>query len=217
MNGKIRVLGLCLPAVLAMSALAAIDATATVSGHFTHDALDGHAIVKGSGSGEHRLKLEVDGKTPTIECNVYSSEGTLSSATVTTIAVAPAFANCQTEGGSANSVTVDTNGCEFVYHSGGGSATFSLQCPAGEALVITDPSCEIVVPAQTVKGVTYGTAVSNPGNKHELTLSKSVTLSAQHEGGICVFLGTSHQLSITGSTTLAAFSTSGEQVNLTAT
>lgn len=215
MDRKLKALGLGLLAVMAVGAFAAANASATVSGHFTHDALGGHAIVKGSGNGEHRLKLEVDGRTPTIECNVYSSEGTLTSATVTTIAVEPAFANCQTEGGSANSVIVDTNGCEFVYHSGGG--TFSLQCPAGEELVITHPSCEVAMASQSTKGVTYGTAVSNPGNKHELTLSQSVTLTAQYEAGICVFLGTAHQLSITGSTTLAAFSTSGEQVNLTAT
>lgn len=216
MNEKLKFLGLGMLAVMAVSALAAISASASVSGHFTHDALGGHAAIKGAEGGEHRVKFEVDGKA--FECEVVSSEGTVSAATVTTIAVTPAYANCQTPGESANSILIDTNGCHFVYHSrSSGHATFSLECPSGD-LAITHPNCKVEVPSQTATGgVTYGTAVSNPGNKHELTLSMTVTLTAQYEGGICIFLGTGHQLSMTGSSTLAAFSTSGEQVNLTAT
>lgn len=218
MNGKLKALGLGMLAAWAITALAAMNASASVSGHFTHDALGGHAVIKGAEGGEHRVKFEVDGKT--FECNVASSEGTVSAGTVTTIAVTPAYANCQTPGESANSILIDTNGCHFVYHSrSSGHATFSLECPSGAELVVTHPNCKVDAPAQTASGgVIYGTAVSNPGNKHELTLATTLTLTAQYEGGICIFLGTGqHQLSMTGSSTLAAFSTSGEQVNLTAT
>jgi hypothetical protein len=215
MNGKQKTFGLVVLAALAMGAIATIGASASVSGHFTHDALGGHAVMKGSQGAEHKLWIERNEER--IECNVATSEGTVTAATVTTIAVEPAFSGCQTPGGVPDSVKVDTNGCDFVYHSASsGHATFGVEC-SGAELVITHPNCKIEVPSQTVSGVTYGTAVSNPGNKHELTVSTTVTLSAQHEAGICVFLGTAQQLKATGSTTLAAFSTAGEQVNLTAT
>lgn len=215
MNEKLKVAGFVLLAAMATGAVAAMNASATVSGHFTHDALGGHAVVKGAEGGEHKVKWEVDGKS--FECNVGAHEGTLSASTVTTVSVTPSYANCQTPGEAPNSILIDTNGCHFVYHStSSGHATFSVECPSGD-MVITHPGCKVEVPSQTVSGVAYGTATSNPGNKHELTLSTTLTLTTQYEGGICVFLGTGHQLSMTGSATLAAFSTSGEQVNLTAT
>lgn len=223
MNEKLKALGVATLTTLAIGAAVAVAASASVSGHFTHDALGAHATISGSEGGEHKVRFSSEGGTP-FECEEVHYEGTTTVTTATTLAVTPSYAGCHTEGAAAGTVVIDTNGCQIVYHSNANAsthsptahATMTLECPAGKAVVITHPNCAITLTSQTVKGVTY-TAVSSKSGKHELTLSKTLTLTSQYHSGICIFLGTGHQLSMNGSTTLAAFSTSGEQVNLTAT
>ncbi|HYP56553.1 MAG TPA: hypothetical protein VEQ41_09690 [Solirubrobacterales bacterium] len=225
MSMKLKVLGLGLIAAMAMGSFAVLNASASVSGHFTHDAAGGHAIIKGlEGPGTaHRVKFSTGG-TP-IECDEARYEGTVSSSTVTTLDVLPIYSKCHTEGAAAGSVVVDVRGCTFRFHSNSGAAphtpathaTTGLVCPAGvDGILVTHPNCTMRMPPQALSGVTYTTTVEN--NKHAITLNATVGgITAHYESGICIFLGTKQTGTMNGSATVWAENTAGERVNITAT
>jgi hypothetical protein len=215
MSIKLKALGLGLIAAMAMGSFAAINASATVSGHFTHDAVGGAATITGKESGTHRLKFSTGG-TP-IECDVAHYSGSVATATTTTIEVTPAYSKCHTEGGEPGSVVVDVNNCKFVFHSRTtGHATTGVKCAAGVSIVVTHPNCTMRMPTQALTGVTYGTITEN--GKHAITLNSTVSnITAHYEGGICIFLGTSQSATMIGSATVEGLAPGGGAVNITAT
>jgi hypothetical protein len=226
MSMKIRALGLGVLAVLAIGTTTSINASASVTGHFTHTASDGHATLTGTeGPGNvHRVRFSVDNGTH-IECNVAHYHGTVTVATVTTIDLTPTYSGCHTEGEAPGSITIDTNNCHLRFHSNSNAsthnpsehATLGYVCPAGVAgISITHPNCTIRMPTQPLKGVVYTTTEEN--SRHTLTVTMTVQgKTAHYESGICIFLGTTHSGATTGSFTLEAFNTAGERVHLTAT
>lgn len=224
MGTKIKALGLGVLATLAIGAMASIDASATVTGHFTHDAVGGHAILTGTeGPANHRVKFSIDNGTH-FECDATHYHGTVSTATFTTFQLTPTYSGCHTEGGVPGSITIDANNCHLKFYSNTGAstptptehATFDYLCPAGTGVVITHPNCTIKMPTQPLKGITYTTVTEN--SKHALTVDMTVQGKTVHyESGICVFLGTTHTGATTGSFTLKALNTPAEQVSLTAT
>jgi hypothetical protein len=218
MSIKLKALGLGLIAAMAMGSFAVVNASATVSGHFTQDS-GGTATITGKESfgTAHRLKFASDGGTP-IECDVAHYSGTVAAATVTTMEVVPAYSQCHTEKEAAGTVTVDVNKCSFVFHSGTGHATTGLKCPAGVAgILITHPNCTMRMPPQEkLSGVTY--TQTTEATKHTITLDATVSkITAHYEGGICIFLGTTHSATMTGSATVEGLNAGGTRVNVTAT
>jgi hypothetical protein len=216
MSIKLKALGLGVLAAMAMSAVGVLNASATVSGHFTHDAAGGAATITGKESGTHRLKFASDGGTP-IECDVAHYSGSVATATTTTIEVTPAYSKCHTEGGEPGSVVVDVNSCKFVFHSRTtGHATTGVKCATGVQIVVTHPNCTMRMPSQALTGVTYGTITEN--GKHAITLNSTVSgITAHYEAGICIFLGTTHSATMTGSATVEGLAPGGGAVNITAT
>ncbi len=216
MSIKLKALGLGLIAAMAIGSFAVMNASAAVSGHFTHDAAGGTATITGNEGGTHRLKFSSDNGTP-IECDVAHYSGTVSAATTTTLEVLPSYSQCHTEGAAPGTVTVDVNNCKFVFHSRtSGHATTGVNCPAGFNILVTHPNCTMRMPTQALSGVTYGTATE--GGKHTITLNATVGgITAHYEAGICIFLGTTHTATMNGSATVEGLDSLNNRVNITAT
>lgn len=231
MSLKLKVLGFGLLAVMATGALAAMNASASVTGHFTHDAATNHATVVGTENFHtvHSLSFQRTAPTGTnsgapIICTNASYHGLAPAKTVDVLQVTPTYSGCLTTGdGAHGSVVVHTNGCSYTFRSNSNAsihkptehATVTVDCPAGKAIVITHPNCEITVGPQALKGVTYTTTLEG---KHSLTVNVTVShIAGQFHGGLCVFLGTSQIFDMNGAVTVKGFDTAGNQVNITAT
>ncbi|HEX8689016.1 MAG TPA: hypothetical protein VF729_02110 [Solirubrobacterales bacterium] len=219
MSTKFKALSLGLLALLATAGFAVVNASATVSGHFEHDAATNHATIVGQETvSPHDLVFtdEVSGSAFTCEHATY--HGTAPAKTVTSVTVTPTYKTCKTVGGAHGAVTVHVNGCGFTLESHGANThgTVHVECPAGKAIEITHPNCTITVPAQTLNGMTYTQKTEN--GKHTLTVDVTVKqITGHYHGGICIFLGTVRKFSMTGALTVEAQNTAGERVNVTHT
>ena len=222
MSIKLKALGLGVLAVLAMSAFAAMSATAETGGHFTSEVH--HTTIVGSENTTHTTLFSVDGGTQ-IKCLETSYHGTTDETTETEVTITPTYKTCTTVGASHHTVTVHTNKCDFLFKVGKSAPTqdntVEVACSGAPAYFeITHPNCTIRVPAQSAAtglqgGVAYTTITKN--NKHALTADVTVSeIAAHYEGGICVFLGTNHKATMNGSVTLEGRS-GANPVNITAT
>jgi hypothetical protein len=230
MNLRIKALGLGLLAVMATSAFAAMNAGASIGGHLTNDALNGHVLVTGTAStgSTHGLMFVKEGSNPEAEnsCHMASYTGTINAATVQSVTITPEWNNCTTgTTGAGDPFPVHENGCVLTFTSGKTEQTHhtaAVVCPAGKAIEITHLNCTIKIAPQTLGGggskggIVYTTTVEN--NKHALTLDLTVKeITAHYEAGICVFLGTTQKSEVKGSITVRATSTESNVVNITET
>lgn len=219
MSFKLRALGIGLLVSLAVGAVAVINAAATTGGHFVSDVE--HTIIKGSSNATHFGVLSFHGSEGELVCDESSSEATATSSTVTQLDGSPKLAKCHTKG-SANAVTVDLNGCvERVTIAPGNpetteQTTADYACPPGAAIVITHPNCTVTIPQQTGVGSGTYTRITDNG-KYAITTQGSSEFTAEFHGGICIFLGTTHKGTSTGSAIVRGYNTLGEQVNITST
>lgn len=221
MSIKLKALGLGLLAAMAMSAVAVMNAGAETGGHFVSSASHTNLIGEESGT-NHRVKFASDGGTP-IECTKATYTGTMSGSTATEVSIKPHYTECRTEDAPVNEhkVVVHMNGCEYNFTVGQnpeGHNTVHLVCPTGvSGATITHPNCTMRMPAQTpADGVAYTSDTSGPA--HAITADVTATgITAHYEGGICVFLGTKHTATMTGSVTLRGEDTNGNPASITAT
>lgn len=220
MSMKLKTLGLAALATMAIGAFAAMNAGATVSGHFTTVAE--HTFVTGfhAKNSEHELHFVSESGASKIGCDVATYSGTNQNSvkTATELTITPGWDKCYTTpkpGESAEAPwPVHENGCTLVFKSRqapeANDATVTVACPAGNAIKITHPSCEITVHPQTVggspgNGVTYTN--KNDGNAW-ITMDVKVSLASTYHNGICVFLGTNHTSIMEGSVTILGYSNS---------
>jgi hypothetical protein len=223
MSLKLKILGMGLLAVMATSAFAAMNASATVGGHFINDAPNGHAIITGTevAGTLHIVRLQKEGGSAeeTTQCHSSSYTGTVNAATVQSVTITPNWSSCTTGGSGGTSFEVHENGCSLTFTSGKTGQTHhtvDVVCPVGKSIEMTHPNCTTIFPAQTVRGVTYPTTVEN--NKHALTMNVTVgSITSHYETGICIFLGTTHKWEMKGSVTVKATNTEGNPVNITET
>lgn len=217
MSGKFRSLGLGLLATMAVSAIAAIGASAEVTGHFIVEGGDANLV--GSENAAHNSQFSFDGGTP-VECLNDTYEGFAGSETLAGFTLTPKYPTCKTAGTETHNVTITMNGCRYTFKSTTGThATFWILCPTGKAIEIHHPNCTITIPEENnlhLTGVTYTTSVENA--KHAFTVDLTVeNITAHYHGGVCIFLGTSHKGALKGSFTLKAVDTDGKPVHITNT
>jgi uncharacterized membrane protein len=193
---NIKVLGLALVAVFAMTAVAASAASAQ-QGYFTAD---------GSATGDG---VDIAGKNQltafgnTVECpestyDVESTSGGLVASGSTTFTVTPAYNNSKCNSGGLKA-TVNMNGCDFVFHIGettGGGETYGvtadLKCPAGKTVDIEaflSASNENIKACTITFGETGNQGLSGPHltNKTGGKVELSGTATGVHatESGLC--------------------------------
>ena len=218
MSLKFKAVVLTALAAMVVAGFSAINASATVSGHFTHDGAGGHAIVNQTSvaGSTHQFKFQIDNAAPLL-CESFTAFGTVSSGTVQTVEGVTEFKGCHTEGEAPGTLAIHTNGCVGTGTSNTtGAITSDLVCPAGKSITVTHPNCTITAPAQNnISGFTATTTTVE--GKHAITLDANVQYTVHYEAGICVFLGTKHTMFITGSTIIRGKDTVGNYINITST
>lgn len=147
---KLKTLGLCLGAVLAIGAVGASASSAAPQFHFEAE----HTIITGQQTTANAFVFDVG----EVKCGVAQFAGTSAVFTTTTITLTPTFDNCLLD--EEEEVTFTHNGCSFVFHLGANTehltGTMSIECPANEVIEIDAPECTITVPPQGGLGtVTY--------------------------------------------------------------
>jgi hypothetical protein len=137
----LKVLGLALVALLAMSALAS-----TASAQFESEAENTNLTV----SSNQMQKFAPSEGSTAVECTTIKVTGTQSGKDNTTVTITPAYSNCETFLGAATSV--NTNGCKYVFHLAKGSTTGTadVECETGKVIEITVGSiCKYTIGTQT--------------------------------------------------------------------
>lgn len=217
MSLKLKGLGLALLAATAISAFGAMNASATVTGHFTHDGPEEHALVNQRSAEESVHQFHFTINNIVLECKEFVATGTVTKATVTQVDGSTEFIGCHTEGQEPGSVVVQTNGCFGRGTSNStGAITSDLVCPAGKTVTVAHPNCTMSVPPQSgMSGFTVFTTTVD--GKHAITLGANVKYTLHYESGFCIFLGTTHTFSITGSTIIRGTSKTGNYINITST
>jgi hypothetical protein len=219
MSKKQKLAGVALLASMAMGAFAALDAPAKTGGHFVSS--EGHTVLRLSVLPPvDALRIKMDGEASEIECGVVQGSGTLTASTASEVELTTENSECRTPGTEAG-WTLDRNECVLRLKAASGEPatteqTSELACPEGKALSSTHQNCTFTIPSQkSLGGLTY-TRIFVDG-KHAITMDVNITYAAQYHGGICVFLGTNHTATFTGSTILKGLNTSNEPIAITAT
>jgi archaellum component FlaF (FlaF/FlaG flagellin family) len=145
---NIKILGLALVAVLAMSAVAVGSASA---GEFTGSSYP----AEGEGGQTTPHKFTVQGQA--VECSTASFSGSLAAASEQ-IKITPVYEGCKAFG--FLSATVDMNGCYYTFTADGektGTHTrhgsVHIICPgATKSITVTASTCTVHIPEQTPTG-----------------------------------------------------------------
>jgi hypothetical protein len=141
MTRNIKVLGLALVALLAMSALAS-----TASAQFESEAESTNLTV--SFSSMQKIAPSEGGVA--FECNTIKTTGTQTGKANTTITISPSFSNCENFVGASTTVTM--NGCKFVFHAAKGSTTgtMDIECETSKVIELEAGNiCRYTIGTQT--------------------------------------------------------------------
>jgi hypothetical protein len=222
MSLKLKALGLSLIAVMAVSAVAVMNASANGEGHFvstgnTHTLIEGHVGQAGSA---HTLHLTMHGFSGEIGCTTQTHTATTTTETVSSITVTPTYTGCTTTS-NGEKVEVTVNGCTYTFTVAKSTVdtteqTAHLLCPAGQRIEVHHPNCTVTInPQTTTTGLTYTTKLSAT-NKHEITMDVNIQFDIERHG-VCGIFGTSGKGTLKGSVTVTGKNTNNEQVHVTAT
>ena len=183
---NLKVLGLAIAAVMAMSAMMASAASAVPQ--FTASAYP--ATVTGSNTKGSEVFTTEGGK---VECDSHFVSHSLSGAS-STLTVTPTYTNCEAWGLPA---TVQTEGCTYVLHatekvsSGVYNNHVDIVCPSGKSIKITTTICIVEVKGQngltTVKTTNSGGSVTVEPNV------SSVAYTVTADRWACPFGGTGNK------------------------
>jgi hypothetical protein len=172
MMRNLKILGLALVAVFAMSSVAASMAAAD---QFTAEAYPTVLTGKTDPGAAADLFTTTTGN---VNCKSSTYTGTVSAAT-TTVSMLPSYAECTAFGFPA---VIDVNGCTYLFHVMGGSSTegdVDLECTGGNQVTVTaigagTTKCTVHVGSQaditgTVKYINTGS-----GTTREVTLEVDI-------------------------------------------
>jgi hypothetical protein len=227
MSLKLKVLGLGLLAVLAMSALA--NASVKTGGHFV--STEEHTILEGVDEPEKTTKLIDHHAGKTIECKKDPTyTGTISSATktATQIDITPNYETAKECVSSGFVAHVEMTGCVYRFTvapiPAAEDSTVHLACEAGKEphvrITTAFGTCNVTFTAGTYTGVVLKNLL-HP-TKHAVTAEVTISgIHAIYTGGafVCgVAEGTtSTTATLVGSAIITGFNTAGGQVSITAT
>lgn len=210
---KFKAFGLALLAIGAMSAIAAQGAMAVTNHSFESEQVV--TVLTGESTNVHRF---VATNRP-IRCNTATFTGTTKEKVADEVTVHPKYSGDCTVEGTGVSVTVDTDGCNYVFDSDttpngeAEDAPVEIECEEGHEITVTAPGCTIHVPPQKVHGVSF--ANEGSGETADLVVTATVTgiTYTVTELGFCFLLGlgegTHHDGTYTGTATVKGFEDEG--------
>jgi hypothetical protein len=179
MNRKLKVLGLALVAVFAMSAMVASAAQGKTPGTLTTFPTTATTSIHGTQATPHAFKLTsqfINGEPATTTCNIAkftSPAGSSVTDGATTVTLVPEYKECKTSGFNA---TVTVENCHYSVHLGtntggalGTHAVITLDnvAPGTCIIKITLLTCEVQVKAQEFA---TGNILTNSGTEKEMDL-----------------------------------------------
>ncbi len=224
MRHKLKISSLSLLAVVAVSAVAALNAAANGEGHFVTNLT--HADIDGGVGSFHKLHYVEHGFAGEIGCKntTYRATAISGTKTVTELIFTPAYGECfTTPDGAPGSVAIHVNGCTYKFTVAKGTTdnteqTIHLQCPPGAALRITHPNCTITIHPQIINtGITYTKKVDPTSGKHIITLDANGQYTTTRHN-LCQLFGTNGTGTLKGQLLILAYEpNSAKLVNLTAT
>jgi hypothetical protein len=137
-------------AVLVAIAAMTMGAAGAQAANFTAASYPAFTSAEPSSAGTPTFVFE-GGKTA--QCEAFGLGGEISKATAE-LKLGLGVTGCTNFGAAG---TIETNGCEFVFRPGTGSAdkfsgTFDITCPVGKKIVVTGSTCEVQIGAQTGRG-----------------------------------------------------------------
>jgi len=159
---RIRLIGLTVAAVCALSALLASSAFATLP-EFRAETYP--VVEKSNSTNIHGFSIAGGAVVSLCETATFNTgeEGAPNpTKESTTIEVHPKYSNCFISIGAGNSAaTVNSEGCNYVLTAKSPGTTgglVSVKCAVGKAITVTDntiPACKTKVTTQALKGVSY--------------------------------------------------------------
>ncbi len=194
MTRNLKVLGLALVAVFAMSAVAASAASANQ--WMTAGNVNAKIIADQVAEEQHVFKVE--GASTEVKCKTAHFEGAEEiSSPATTVDVTPSYSNCNAFLGL--SATVTNQGCHYKLHIGSttGTATWymtplTLICTGSNKIVIEAGTCKASVGGEQTfeNGVEYMNNGGSP-EKGLLTANLSgIKVNKEKDGFLCPLSGT---------------------------
>lgn len=176
MTRKLKMLGTCLVAVFALSAVVASAASAD---NFTSAKYP--AVITGVQEGINEFTTTDSG----VECEVAKFTSNSVAAASTTLTLTPVYEKCLI--GGLIPAIVDMNGCDYLFHLIGATTNVSADvvCPAGKVVDITVPSTGCTITIGSQNGLT-NIVVSNasPSVKAAVKVTKIIyTQTAPCPGG----------------------------------
>jgi hypothetical protein len=171
MMRNLKVLGIALVAVFAMSAIAASMASADdLTSETSPVTLTGNQIAE-----NNNVLSTTSG---TVKCKVASYTGASITTPTTTVTITPKYTECNVLGFLSHE-PIDMNGCDYLLHLGSGAtattATADVVCPVGKEITATAISvgtlkCTIHIPPQTGLSKIEVTNLGAAGSTRELEL-----------------------------------------------
>jgi hypothetical protein len=171
MSRNIKVLGLALVAMLAMSAVVASAASATA---FSFKAEKVPTQLTGKQHNGNDIFTTDAGK---VECTEATYAGEQKVTPTNEVLVTPTYSGC-TAFGFANT-PIDVNGCQYRFttvtkESGNFEGSADIVCPAGKVIEVTAFGCTVTIGSQTgLKKVTYTNV--GAGTTREVTVDVNLT------------------------------------------
>lgn len=174
MKLNIKVLGL---AVVAVFALTAVGASAASAAEF-HSQAESTSLT-GTQTGNHVFNAA----GAKITCKKASFTGTQTGKNATSVTMGATYGECSF---LFFSVSVNMNGCSYVFHANGQTDVVGEAC---KGITYEGAGCKVVVPAQTgLNSVSY--ANSGTGSTESINVSPNVTGIKYTSSGLCPENGT---------------------------
>lgn len=176
MNRNLKVFGIALIAIFAMSVVATAAAEAKEDKFFFSQ----HPVVI-TGASEGPVVFTVSAGKIKIECakSTLAGTSTANNNQAIEITLHPTFSECQIPGGFG-AATIDTKECNFIFSGrtdNNEDATVELECVGANKIKITNAFCNLTFGPQAVKGATYTNGKEKIGEVERKDVTIKTTLS----------------------------------------
>jgi hypothetical protein len=160
---SVKMLGLAVVAVLAMSA---VVASAAMAENFHSESSP--TVLSGSQTATHEFTTSVG----TVTCTTATFAGEATGTSVSEVSVHPTYEGCKLSGINI-SVTITTTGCNYrFYNVASKSGPTDIVCETGKSITVAGPGCTVTVGGQTgLNSVSYANEGAETSRTVKVTAS----------------------------------------------